>query len=383
MLALMAGMNIQMLGRSQLAWDLTGNNFSVGLVSAGFAPPMLLFSLFGGLVADRLEKKRIMQIGQFGMGLIGLFIALSIVTQTVTIYHLIGASVAQGTFFAFLMPSRQAIIPELVEPDQVTNAVALNASGMAFMTTMAPAIAGFLYSVGGASTVYFTISGLSFLAVVLTGRIPKLPGRPATSKSASKALRDIGDGLRYAWHNRTVILLLLLTLSTTVLAMPVRNLLAPYNDEVFGQSALGLGFMMAMIGVGALIGTLVIAGLTTAQPRGRVLLTTTFASAIAIILTAVLSNFFVILAVMVLLGIGDSGRRSLNTSLIMEQCDDEHRGRVMGIFMLNFGMISLGVLPLGLVANTIGIQPAFGIYGCILAATTLALTLGTRRIRSL
>ena len=379
----MAGMNIQMLARAQLAWELTDSKFLVGAVGAGFAPPILLFSLFGGAIADRFEKKRVMQVGQFGTALLGLFVAISIVTDTVTFWHLFGSSVGQGLFFAFLMPSRQAIIPQLVPRDQLTNAVALNAGGMALMTTMAPAAAGFMYHFGGPAVAYFVIAGLSFAAVLLTGRIPTLPKGTGRKGTGAGVFAEIRDGLGYAWRNQTVMLLLAMALGTTVLAMPVRNLLAPYNEEVFGGSSLALGVMMALIGVGALLGTLVIAGLRQTQSRGKVLLLTSFASGVAILLSALLSNYFIVLAVMVLLGIGDSGRRSLNASLIMEQCDDEHRGRVMGIYMMNFGLIPLGVLPLGALADAANIQLAFGVFGVLLLGVVLLMTLATSKIRSL
>ena len=139
MLLTMAALNMQMLARGYLAWELTSSPLMVGLTGAGFAPPILLFSLFGGAVADRMNKKRLIQIGQVGTGGLGLFVALAIVTDTVTVWHLISASVVQGVLFAFFMPARQSIIPILVEKHQLSNAVALNATGMSLMTLASPA----------------------------------------------------------------------------------------------------------------------------------------------------------------------------------------------------------------------------------------------------
>ena len=123
MISMIGGMNIQMLARAQLGWDLTSSSFAVTLIGVGFAPPMLLFSLYGGVVSDRLDNKNIIQAGQFGIILICLFIAISIFTETITIYHLFFVSFLQGTFWAFMMPARQSIIAELVDESQLNNAI--------------------------------------------------------------------------------------------------------------------------------------------------------------------------------------------------------------------------------------------------------------------
>ena len=138
MLLLMAGVNVQMLARGYLTWELTKSPIAVVVVGAGFAPPILLLSLYGGAAADRYARKRIIQVCQLGMLLITLFMAVSISTNTVTVFHLVLAAVGQGALWAFLMPARQAIIGQLVDENQLTNAVALNSSGMSLMTVAAP-----------------------------------------------------------------------------------------------------------------------------------------------------------------------------------------------------------------------------------------------------
>lgn len=377
----MAGLNMQMLARGFLAWELTESALMVGLTGAGFAPPILILSLFGGAAADRLDKKRIIQVGQVGTGILGLVIALTIVADIVNIWYLIGASVVQGILFSFMMPARQAIIPHLVEKRQLSNAVALNASGMSLMTVSAPAAAGFIYAAGGPEAAYFTIAGLNFAAVLLTGML-KPVGRVVSTKSG-RMWGDVKEGLRYVRGERTVMLLLAVTMFTTILAMPLRTLLPVQIEEVFNRDVESLGLLLSMIGVGALFGSLVIAGLSTTQHRGYVLLATTAISGLAILLAGLNTSYFLALAIMVLVGLGDSGRRTLNASLIMEQADAEHRGRVMGIYMMNFGLMPIGVLPMAAIGEVLGIRWAFAMGGALLIAAALLLAVGTKRIRSL
>jgi MFS family permease len=384
LLITMAALNMQMLARGFLSWELTKSVFMVGLTSAGFAPPVLILSLFGGALADRVDKKRIIQAGQLGTGLLTLFIAFSIIFDVITIWHLIGASVVQGTLFAFLMPARQAIIPQLVGKRQLSNAVALNASGMSLMTLSAPAVAGYIYQAGGAEAAYFAITGLNFAAVMLTTFL-KPAGKVAYAGAAkSKRMwRDVKEGLNYARADRTVMMLLIVALSTTVLSMPLRTLLPVQIEEVFGRGVESLGLLLSMIGVGALIGSLLIAGLTTGQHRGMILLGTTALSGLAILLAGLNTSYFVALAVMVLIGIGDSGRRTLNASLIMEHTDSEHRGRVMGIYMMNFGLIPIGTLPLAALGAVFGIGWSFVLAGSLLIAASVLMAVATTRVRRL
>jgi len=380
MLLLMAAVNIQMLARGYLTWELTHSPIAVVVVGAGFAPPILLLSLYGGAMADRHSRKRLIQFGQVGMLVITLIIGVSISTGTVTVFHLAGASLAQGTIWAFLMPARQAIIGQLVDEDQITNAVALNASGMSLMTVAAPGIGGLVYGMSGPAATYYLMSGLTVVALILTNWVPNMT--PVVN-AKRRMWSDIKEGLVYTRHNRTVLVLLLVALSTALLAMPFRTLLPVQIEEVFKLEVEALGLMLSMIGVGALFGSLVIASLSKNNHRGWVLLITSMLSGGAILLAGVITSYAAALVIMVFLGIGDSGRRALNSSLIMEQTDDEHRGRVMGVYMMNFGLIPLGAIPLGFIASFFDVRLAFGLAGAGLILATIGFTVFTSRLRRL
>ena len=307
--------------------------------------------------------------------------AFSIITDTVSIGHLIAASFMQGTFFAFLMPARQAIIPQLVEEHEVTNAVALNASGMALTTLAGPVAGGFIYAAGGPEAAYFTVAGMSLAALLLTSRLKV--SRPPGATKAKHMWRDVLEGLRYTRSNRTVLMLLILALGTTLLAMPFRSLLPAQIELVFLKDVRALGLLTGMIGLGGLIGSLAIAGLTVSQHRGRVLLFTTAISGVAIVFAGLNTTYWLAAVIMVLVGVGAAGRRALNASLIMELTDVEHRGRVMGVYMMNFGLIPVGLIPLALLSDEYGVRFSFTLAGALLLAVAAVATLATSRIRRL
>ena len=381
----MGAMQMQMIARGYLTYELTGSPALLGVVSAGFALPMLLLSLFGGAFADRMERKRIIQLGQVGAALIALFVGISVTTETVTWYHLLAASMLQGAVFSFLMPARQAIIPQLVGQERLGNAMALNAMGMSATTLIAPAVAGVLYGdiYGyvpiGPEGVYYIITAMCAMAMLLTGRLPKLTGG-GTGRSG--VLSDIRAGLSYIRRSPLVLALLIIGLTSTVLAMPFRFLMPIFIVDIYGLGPESMGLMVSIMGLGSLGGSLFIAALGNWR-RGRLLIMSAFMSGIALMLVAVLPFYQVALGLMVLLGLGDAGRRTLNQSLIMEVSEDQYRGRVMSVFMTNFALIPLGVLPAGIAAEFLGGQLTVGILAGLLIATTAIILITQKGLRDL
>ena len=381
---LMAGISMQHLARGQLAWELTGDAFMVALVGSGFAPPILIFGLFGGTFADRWNRRRIIQYAQLIVSLVALGVGISIVTDYVSIWVLFGAALTQGLCWSFMMPARQAIIPQLVRDGELTNAVALNASGMALMTLAGPGIGGLAYAWLGPQATYFMMSGLMFFAFLIMTRVKvERPDAGLGNRRRVNVFDSILDGLRYSARNKTIMVLLLLTLATTMTSQSFRGLMPAQVDLIFGGGPTQLGILMSTIGVGALLGSLFIAGLTENVKRGVVLLAAGAISAAAILVSTYVTVFLVGVFAMFALGIGDSGRRALNSALILEQTDAEHRGRVMGLYMLNFGLRPLGAIPLGILAQQTSIQTAFAVAGGLLAVSIILTWVLAPRIRRL
>ncbi len=381
---LMAGINMQHLARGQLAWDLTGDVFMVAMVGAGFAPPILIFGLFGGSFADRWNRRRIIQYAQLTVSLVAFVVAMTIVFEVVSIWVLFGAALTQGFCWSFMMPARQAIIPQLVPDRELTNAVALNASGMALMTLSGPGIGGLAYAAIGPQATYFLMSGLMFVAFLMMVRVKVAkPDAANPGRRRENVFNSILDGLRYSYRNKTILVLLLLTLATTMTSQSFRSLMPAQVDIVFGGGPTQLGILMSTIGVGALIGSLFIAGLTENVKRGVVLLAAGAISAAAILVSTYVTVFVIGVVAMLALGIGDSGRRALNSALILGQTDEEHRGRVMGIYMLNFGLRPAGAIPLGYLAERTSLQTSFAVAGTVLLVSVILVWILAPRIRRL
>ena len=380
MLVMMAGMQMQMIARGYLAYELTSSPLLLGLVSSGFAVPLLALSLFGGAFADRLERKYIIQFGQAMSAVLAVLIGIAIDLNIIAWYHLWIASIVQGALFSFLMPARQAIIPQLVGQERLSNAMALNAAAMSATTLAAPALAGWAYAYLGPYNVYYIIGGLAVIAFALTGLIPKT-GTGAGRRPAPM-IGDIIEGLVYIRRSPLVLVLLLMGLATALLAMPFRFLMPIFVVDVYRMGPEAMGLLVTIMGGGSLIGSLFIASLGQSG-RGMLLLIGSFISGITLLLVAVIPVYMVAAALMLPLGLGDAGRRTLNQSLIMEEVEDRYRGRVMSVFMLNFGLMPLGVLPAGTAAEYIGGQAVVGILAILLIGVTALILVTQKRLRDM
>ena len=379
LLFMMASVNMQFVARSQLAYDLTKSPLAVGIVGSGFAPPILLLSIFGGSISDQFDKKKIIQLGQLGMVILASIIAISIFLEIVTIYHLIVASVAQGIMWAFLVPARQSLIPDLVEKKLTVNAIALSGSGMALMTFLGPGIGGFLYELFGPGFVYIFIC-LLFVAALISNQF--LPNTFVGSKKNDSRVKQIKEGIVYIKKNNILTWLLLIAMITTILTMPLRNLMPVLMDELFSKGADAVGLMLSIIGLGSLIGSLVFAGLKKGV-RGFALIGSLLISGIAILITSLSGIFILILLMMFFIGIGDAGRRSLNNALLMEEADPEYRGRVNGVYTMNFGLMPLGTIPIAAIASVYGIDIAFLGSSLLLIIFALSCFIFAKKIRIL
>ena len=365
MLLTMGGMNMQMFTRGLQAYDLTDSAVITALVSMGWAPTMLVFSLYGGVLGERLERRSLIQFAQTCNAIIPAILAVLSFTGVVQWWHLFAASMVQGIMFATMTPARQAVIPGLVGRQRVSNALALNASAMGLMNVAGQAFGGVLYDLIGPGGSYIVASLMTLTAVWFTMQLPKMYPDKRDGPRRS-AFAQITDGLRYINRTPMVRILLLQGLVVTLLAMPFRMLIQVFAKQVYGSSASQIGLLGAVAGVGAVAGSLWIAGLRPGQGRGATLLATSVLGGVALILAGVFPWLAVGIFAMVLAGLGESGRQALGQSLVIENADDPYRARVTSVLMMTFGLMPIAVLPLGVAYDTIGARPPVIFMGGLL-----------------
>ncbi len=379
MFAFMGSVQMSFVAMGYLAYDLTGSATRLGLVHGAQAVPMLVLALFGGVVADRLDRKRVMQAGQLLAGAVGLFVAFTVWTNTATWIHLLAMGFVYGTVFAVTMPARQAAIPQVVDRRHVGNAVALNGALLSTTFLIAPGIGGALYALAGADVVFFLIAGLGFLSVALTGTLPSL--KPSEHKVRA-VFSEIRAGLDYVGRTPTIRLLLTLTLITASLAIPFRFVLPVFVVDVYERGPEALGLLVSIMGMGSLAGSLVLASMRKTR-RGVILILAGGLSSVALLVISAVPVFAVTALLMVVLGVADTSRRTLTHTLIMERGDPEYRGRTMSLYLMTFGLVPLVVMPIGFAIEHLGGQLVIGVMAVLLLLATSVILITQRTLREI
>jgi len=370
---------MQLVVQSLLLYRLTGSAAMLGVMALAQSLPMLVFSLFGGVIADRVQKKYVLIFGQVASMLAALALAIPIMLDTVTWVHLMVISVVKGLIWALMMPSRQAIIPELVGQDSVTNAVSLNTAGMNINRLVAPAIAGFMVAWWGFASVYYAMALLYLMAAVLVVPLPKVG---SMSLKGGGALQSIKEGAIYVRDNTTVLWVLSVTLFMVLLSMPYMTLLPIFTEDVLKVGPDSLGVLVSISGVGALIGSVILAARGD-NKRGAVLMISAIILGIALLLFALSSNYLFSLAVMIPIGLGQTGRMTLSNALVMSYTEDQYRGRVMSIYMMEFGLTSFSVFFAGILAQIAGVQWTVGVTAVLMIVMCIGILVAVPRIRKL
>ncbi|MDA0988953.1 MAG: MFS transporter, partial [Chloroflexi bacterium] len=256
MIGQMAAMNMQMIARSLLVYELTGSGTALGVMALGNSLPMLFFSLFGGVMADRVQKKYVLWVGQAASAIVSLATALALVFDLMSADRsgswliLVFAALFQGTIQGLMMPSRQAMIADIVDQESLMNAVALNTFGMNAMRLLAPIPVGFIIYLWGFEAVYFAMTGMYVMAVAFVTLMPKTG---TVSLRGRGAVRDIVDGLKYVKHETTLLIILVVTFVVTLLSMPYMMLLPALTEDVLKVDERGFGLLLSMSGVGAML----------------------------------------------------------------------------------------------------------------------------------
>ena len=380
MIFTMGGIQMQMIARSYLVYDMTESAKLLGSVSAAGGLPMLILAPFGGAIADRMNRKNLIQFGQLTLAIIAISIGISIHIGEISWLQLLLAAILQGIVWPFVMPARQALIPQLVGHKNISNAVALQAAAMSLTTMTAPAIAGILYAFIGPEGVYHTISISILLSLILTSLISNPPDKNPRSKS--HVLEEIWEGFSYVKKNRLLITLMAITLSTILLTVPIKFLLPIFVTDIYQRESGAFGLLMSVIGIGSLAGSIFIAWLGQWK-RGLLLILGSFVSGLAILILGLIPVYSIAIGLMVLIGLGEASRRTLSMGLIMEQVDDKHQARVMSFFTMSFGLMPLGIFPAGIAIDLIGPEKTVATMGIAMLIITTIVFLRQKTIRGL
>ena len=378
-------MNMQTVARSLLIYRITGSGAILGLFGLATAIPMIIFTLPGGVAADRMQKKIVIQIGQASSAVISLINTIALFTGYVSPEHpeswwvLMVCGIIQGGIMGFIMPARSSIINEIVGREHLMNAISLNNLGMNVFRLLAPAFAGFLIDAFDFWVVFAINTGMYIISTLC---VIFVPPSPVVATGERNTLDDVVEGWRYIRREKTIFLVLLFTMAATILGGPYIQLLPMFTEGILDVGATGMGVLISCSGIGAILVALIIASMGS-RKRGLLMLYSGLMISLALVVFAFSRSWVLWLVMMAFIGMGNTGVMALGNSLVQHYVEAGYRGRVMSFFALSFGFGALGSFFAGILAEGVGANWAVGSLAAAFVIITVALLLTSRPLRKL
>lgn len=373
---------MQTVAQSWVVLSLTGSALYLGADAFLATFPMIIFSLFGGVIADRVDRRRILLASQVLQMLFALVLAALIYTGRVEIWHIFVLSFLTGSVQSFGAPAYQALLPLLVKKEELTNAIALNSMQFNLARMIGPVLAGLALAAYGAAAC-FGLNALSFIPVIITLLMIRSSFVPEQRNEAGM-MKQMREGLEFVRREHAIAELTFIAFISTFFGIPLVTLLPVVAKEVFGFGATGYSLLVTASGAGSVTGALLVASRGHHRGRGRSAIYSQIVFSCALLAFALSSNIVVSVVAVFIGGASLLGVVTSVSSLVQLRATEEIRGRVMSIFMMAFrGGMPLGNLLTGWVADRSGASVALAINAVLLGATGLAFAVTRNRVREL
>jgi MFS family permease len=376
-----ASLWVETVARNWLIWELTGSGTMLAAVNILRAVPMLLFGVFAGVVADRVDKRKLLIVAKTFTLINKVILATLIVTGRVEVWHVMLTAFLMGASMSFEMPTRTALIPSLVKSEELNSAIALNSAAMNGTRIIGPAAAGLLLAPIGTGGVYFVSAGV-YVATLIATIIMRVP-KESRRKSEETIWKDMADGFLYVWKDKQVLTMMLLSLIPMVIAWPYMTLLPIIADKVLNIGSAGYGLMYSAAGAGALVSVLVIATMPRVPHKGLVTVIATFLFGVFLILLSRSNVVALSMATMACIGIVSTGTQTLTNTVLLTKTPVELHGRIMGIYRLDRGLMPLGSMAAGAFADVVGAPPVLLVMGFLCTALALIMGIGVPIVRKI
>jgi MFS family permease len=365
----------QAIARGWLAFELTGTNAGLGGVMLGFGLAMLIATPWGGVAADRFPKRLILFLATGALALSSAWIGLAVVFDVLAYWMLVAASAIQAVAFACYGPARMAFTAELVEQRVLSNAVVLGQMSMEATRVVGPAAAGVLIGVSwfGPGGVFLAGAALCAAAAAFTLRLPS--GHVTAGRRQQSPLAELRDAFAYMRNDPPLLLLAGTSLLVVIAGMPYLTFLPSLAEDVHDAGPQGYGIMSAVGAVGA-----VSAGLFTARPNTasgwRRVGVAGFAMGAGLLGVALSPSTPIVLMMLFVVGGGSLAFQTTTQSMLLTRSDAAYHGRLQAAVMLGFSGFGIVALPLGIIADSIGLPTTLGGMGATIIVTMAAFLVG-------
>jgi MFS family permease len=348
-----------------LVYELTHSAVSLGILNLCRLAPVLVFTLVGGVIADRVDRRWLMFTTQTTAMILAFVLAVLVSTGYVQFWMVVVIGVGRGVALAFNFPARQSLISDLVPREYLANAVALNQATTNLTRVIGPTIGGILIGTVGVAGAFY-LNGLSLLAVLGGLALMRFPPRQARAKKG--LLTDLMGGLRYIQSQPDMRMLVLIALVPMILGMPYMTMLTVFASDVLNVGGSGLGLLVACSGGGAMCGALFIASRSARNASGRrkVMFVGLLGFGVALLVFSLSPWFWLSALSLVAVGFSQQIYNTQNNALIQEDVDPEFRGRVLSTLFLNRGLVPLGTVIAGFGTDLAGAPTALAVMAVAL-----------------
>ena len=365
----------QNVAQQWLVYELTNSALVLGQVSFIMAIPVWILGPWAGVVIDRTPRRTVLLITQTVQMLQAFALAALTFTGHIQVWHVMVLSAVRGVANAFDAPARQSFYVELVDREDLSNAIAMNSTLMSMGRVIGPSLGGIIVATLGTAWA-FTINGITFLAILISLLLMHL-AMPLLKAPDQSPLADMKEGLSFIWQTRTIAALIVIALAVALFGASFTVLLPIIAGDVLGMGEVAFGMLSAARGVGSLLGAVVVAYLSARPRRGSYLNILNFVLPLSLAAFGLSRSYPLSLFLLVIVGIGITPQLSLTNMLIQSYIPDAIRGRVMSVYTLViFGTFPLGSLIAGAIAEGIGAPDAI----LISAGAVLLVSIGLRLI---
>ncbi len=347
----LSGTWMHSVAQNWLVYTLTGSSFYLGMVGGISSLPLLLFSMFGGYIADRFPKRSLLIITQC-LSIIPAFITgLLVDLRLITITYIMILAFFLGIINSFDVPTRQSFLVEMVGKESLTSAIALNSAVFNLARLIGPVMAGLIISYMSLPLCFY-INAISYIPLIFVLYNIKAEGRPGMGRMS--ILRGMKEIFLFLKDNKIIFYTLMLIMYFSLIGIPYIILLPIIAEEVFHRGSYGYGIFMGSIGAGSLLAAILVA-MREFQDKKRYIKFSTVLFSISVFILSVSKSFILSIMALFIAGFGIISFLATSNSLIQHMVSDGLRGRVMSLYTIVFlGMTPIGNLLIGTLASGIG-----------------------------
>ncbi|HEX5139844.1 MAG TPA: MFS transporter [Dehalococcoidia bacterium] len=370
---------VQQVTVGWLVYEMTDSAFLLGAVNGFRALPLLFLAPLGGVLADRTDRKALMQWTQVMLLIASAVMTVIIFMDRLEVWHLFTFTLVTGVGWAFNNPVRQSVVPNLIPKPELMNALALQSAGFNVTRIIGPSLGGVMldHLGGGENFALQTFFYVGVIGMVAPMMIPALPQRQAVVS----VKQNLKEGIVYVWRSNRLRVQLALAFVPTILAFPYMALMPIFARDVLGYGPGGFGLMSTAVGVGAVVGTLTMATLTNVKHKGRIMLGAVFVLGVSLILFSQSKDMELSLVILAFTGAAQMVYLTTNQTILQLAIPDDIRGRVMGIYMLSQGMMPLGGLLGGALADFTSAPTAVLVMGSLVCAMAVLFFVQAKDLR--